>query len=68
MRNLLMHRGNKEQLILTGISENLILLNRTLSNGNVANLKNLYINYFQLLYILVNVFFTFCEFRVMISC
>lgn len=44
MRNLLMHRGNKEQLILTGISENLILLNRTLSNGNVANLKNLYIN------------------------
>lgn len=64
MHSLFIHRGNKEQVILTGNSEDIISLNKALSNWYI---ENRYENYFQVLYMLVNLFFTFCDFRVMIS-
>lgn len=41
MRDLLMHRGNKEQFILTENSEKNILLSKALSNWNTNNLKHI---------------------------
>lgn len=64
MHSLFIHRGNKEQFILTGNSEGIISLNKALSNWYI---ENRYENYFQVLYMLVNLSFTFCDFRVMIS-
>lgn len=47
IHDLLFYRVNKEQLILTENSENIVLLNKALSNWNTANLKKIYAKLFS---------------------